>query len=435
MSAKKFKKNDDRFIWYPYSEISTLEKKAVPIITHGKGCYLYDSHGKKYLDGIASWWCVNLGHSVKPLIKAIKKQTGRLQHSMLGGLSHQPAIELSQKLAAITPAGLKHCFYASDGASAVESALRMALQYWQNIGDKKRLKFIALQDGYHGDTLGAVNLGYVEEFHKELLPILNKNYRALSPHCARCPFKKEPQTCQTECFDSMAKLIKKHHSETAAVIVEPLCQGAAGIRIYPATYLKKLRKLCTQYKLLLIADEIAVGFGRTGAMFACQKAGITPDIMTIGKGLTGGYLPLSAAIVNEKIYTSFRRGHTFYYGHTFCGNPIAASAALAAIDQYERKKILNKVNSLSSVLAQEITELAGLLNNSFCQTLGLIGMIELNKAAGGSKRASKITTAARNKGVLLRPLGPVLYLWPPLTITKKELLKTFKILHAIVEEF
>ncbi len=432
MNKENLKKNNIKHIWHPYTDIRDLEKKEMPIIKKGKGCYLYDTNGKKYLDAIASWWCVNLGHSAKPLIKAIRKQTKKLQHSILGGLSHPQAIELSQKLAEITPPGLKHCFYASDGASAVESALRMALQYWQNIGEKKRFKFITLQDGYHGDTLGAVNLGYVEEFHKELQPVLNKNYRAVSPHCAKCPLKKEPQTCKTECFNSMATLIKKHHSETAAVVVEPLCQGAAGIRIYPAAYLKKLRKLCDQYKLILIADEIAVGFGRTGTMFACQKAGISPDIMTIGKGLTGGYLPLSAAIVNDKIYNSFRHGHTFYYGHTFCGNPIAASAALAAIKQYEKKNILKRVNSLNTVMTEEIKNLAALLDNSFNQTLGLIGTIEINEKAGGSIRARKIADEAQKKGILLRPLGPVIYLWPPLIISKKELLKIFKTLREII---
>ncbi|MGD0566486.1 MAG: aminotransferase class III-fold pyridoxal phosphate-dependent enzyme, partial [Candidatus Goldiibacteriota bacterium] len=299
MDRKKIQAADLKNVWHPYTNIDEFEKTDFPVISRAKGSYFYDINGKKYLDAIASWWCVNLGHSRPEIISAIKKQASELQHVILGGLAHEKGALLAEKLVEITPEGLDHCFFCGDGASAVEASLRMALQYWENNGDKKRKKFICLQEGYHGDTLGAVSVGFVEEFHRELKGAVSENFAAESPHCALCKYGKRPQDCSVECFGSMEKIIAAHHEETAAVIVEPLCQGSAGMRIYPEEYLRRLRKLCDKHGLILIADEIAVGFGRTGKMFACNKAGITPDIMTLGKGMTAGYMPMSASVVSD----------------------------------------------------------------------------------------------------------------------------------------
>ena len=319
-----------------------------------------------------------------------------------------------------------------------EAALKMAIQYWNHLGKTKQTKFVCLEEGYHGDTLGAVGVGYVETFHNKFKSVIQESYRACSPHCADCPYKKAPESCDVECFESMENLIRKYHNEIAAVILEPLCQGAGGIRIYPGKYLRRLRKLCDEFKLLLIADEIAVGFGRTGSMFACEHAGIVPDIMLIGKGMTGGYLPMSAVIVTDKIYDSFRSDaktdKTFYHGHTFCGNPISSNLALAALDLYEELNILEMIKPRVKQLKQGMDELEKILNNSPALTLGMIGVIEVNDAAGGTARAQKIKAKARELGLFIRPLGRSIYLWPPLISTENELGEMLGILHQAAKE-
>jgi adenosylmethionine-8-amino-7-oxononanoate aminotransferase len=370
---------------------------------------------------------VNLGHARPEIIRAIKEQAGKLQHVILGGLSHEKAALLAEKLVEITPAGLSKVFFCGDGASAVEAAIRIALQYWVNAGKTGRTKFISLKDGYHGDTLGTVSVGYIQGFHREIKPALVKNYTAESPHCAACKYGQKPASCKAECFKSMEQAAEKHGKKCAAVIIEPLCQGSAGARIYPPVYLKKLRKLCDRHGLLLIADEIAVGFGRTGAMFACEKAGISPDIMTLGKGMTGGYLPMSAAVVTDSVYKSFN-GKTFYYGHTFSGNPITAAAALAAIGVYEKINIAGMAAKKSKVMKQEMQETAAAFGGVYSDTLGMISMLELGKKQGGAERAKKAAAIARDLGLFVRPLGPVLYLWPPVTAGENEIRKMNKIL-------
>ena len=426
------------FLWHPYTDINAFEKTEFPIIEKAEGVYIYEHDGKKLLDGIASWWCVNFGHSHPELISAINKQCCKLQNSILGGISHENAINLAEKLSKISPKGLKYSYFAGDGASATEAALKMSIQYWCNKGITNRTKFISLEDGYHGDTLGAVGVGYVETFHKNYKSVINQSYRAASPHCAECPFNKTYETCDVECFSSMQNLIEKHHEETAAVIVEPLCQGAAGIRIYRKEYLQKLRKLCDQYGLLLIADEIAVGFARTGYMFACDCAGISPDIMLIGKGLTGGYLPMSAVLLREEIYNSFRsdknNDRTFYHGHTFCGNPITSALALKALELYEKLDILNLIKPRIKQLKAGMNELKINLTNSTVLTLGMIGVVEINDADGGAARAKLITARAREKGLFIRPLGNSIYLWPPLVSTEAELGRMIEILKESVQE-
>lgn len=389
------------------------------------------------LDGIASWWCVNLGHGHPRLIEAIQTQSAKLQHAILGGMSHPNAIELAERLAQIAPGDLTHSFFACDGASAVEAALKIAVQRWANVGEKNRVKFVGLEEGYHGDTLGAMGVGYVEAFHKDYKEVTRSAYHALSPHCLQCPCGKQPETCDVECFESMDIILRAHHEEIAAVIVEPLCQAAAGARIYPEEYLRRLRSLCDEYGLILIADEIAVGFGRTGYMFACERAGIVPDIMTVGKGLTGGYLPLSAAIVNDTIYDSFRnhdddRDRTFNHSHTFGGNPIATALALAALSVYEDEHVLENCQPRIRQLEQGMRELGVLLNESRTRAMGMIGVVEVNDSSGGAERAARVVRKAYEMGLFLRPRGRSLYLWPPLVSTESELGQMLSIMRDAV---
>ena len=435
---QELRQRDINYLWHPYTQISSFEKMEFPVIESARGTYLLEVGGRPLLDGIASWWCVNLGHSHPKLVEAMCEQAGMLQHSILGGMSHPKAIELAEQLAAITPGSLNRSFFSSDGASSIEAALKIAVQYWANIGETSRTRFIALTDGYHGDTLGAVGVGYVDTFHKCFKNVVHQAFRAQSPHCAQCPYKKTPDICDIECFDSMAALIQNHHNETAAVVVEPLCQGAAGIRIYPDKYLQRLRSLCSRYGLILIADEIAVGFGRTGCMFACERSGITPDIMTLGKGLTGGTLPMSAVMVTDAIYDSFRSekepDKTFYHGHTFCGNPITCAVALAAISAYKEEAVLENSIPKIAQLKAGMGELGMMLNNSSVLTLGMIGVVELNDESGGAERSRRIADRAYELGLFIRPLGRSVYLWPPLTTSVDELGRMLSILKASIEQ-
>ncbi|MHC4871393.1 MAG: adenosylmethionine--8-amino-7-oxononanoate transaminase [Planctomycetota bacterium] len=432
MNLEEIRRKSSQYIWHPYTSMPSFSETEFPVIEKASGVYLYEKDGKKLFDGISSWWCVNLGHSHPALIEAMRSQSEKLQHSILGGASHPKAVELSEKIVEITPSGLDHVFYAGDGSCAVEAALKISIQYWKNIGVENKTRFISLAEGYHGDTLGAVGVGYVDLFHKNFKDNIIKSHTAMSPHCAMCPFNKHPGSCEIECFDSMKELIELHYKETAAVVCEPLCQGAAGIRIYPEKYLKLLREECDKYNLLLIADEIAVGFGRTGEWFACNKAEVTPDIMTIGKGLTGGYLPMSAAVVSNYIFDSFKPDDDnlkiLYHGHTFCGNPITSALASKAIDIYREENVFAGIPEKSKTLKEGLEKAAELLSGSFMQALGMIGAIEINDNAGGLKRAEEIAVEARRNGLFIRPLGKVIYLWPPLVTADDELKEIINIL-------
>lgn len=437
MDYNELHEKDIKHLWHPYTEISSFEEMGgFPIIERAEGIYLY-KEGHKMLDAIASWWCVNLGHTHPRLVQAIVDQAGKLQNSILGSLSHEPAILLADELAKLAPEGLDHVFFAGDGASAVEVSLKVAIQYWVNINVPGKKKFIGLAEGYHGDTLGAISVGYVDTFHKDFKELLFDTYRAPSPHCAQCPKGQTPGACNTECFEDMEQLIAEHHEELAGVILEPLCQGAGGIRIYPTEYLQKLRKACDKYNVILIADEIAVGFGRTGAMFACELAGISPDIMTVGKGLTGGYLPMSASIVSSKLYETFKRDgdrtRTLYHGHTYGGNPITSALALEAIKVYKEEKVVENLGPKIRLISDGMKEIGEALDNSYTDSLGMIGMVELNEKSGGATRAREVALKAIELGLFIRPLGNVLYVWPPLVITEEQIRDMFRMFKEAVE--
>ncbi len=418
-------KLDDQHVWHPYTDINAYEQGPHTCFDSAEGVYLYTVEGKKVLDGISSWWATALGHSHPQIVDAIKEQAGILQHSILGNLSHPQVIRLSARIAELTPGDLNHCYYAADGASATEASLKMAIQYWANIGEKGKTKFVSLEEGYHGDTLGAVGVGFVPTFHKHFEDAIVKSFVADMP-CRRANTDDAlDKAFALEAFKSMDALVREHHREIAAVILEPICQGAAGVRIHHPEYLRQVRALCDEFGLLMIADEIAVGFGRTGDFFACDSAGVVPDIMCLGKALTGGYLPMSVAVASDKVYETFRsdakQDRTFYDGHTYCGNPITSAAALAAIDIFTSEDIVGKAKPASAFLAQGFRRIAELSSVDYYKTVGTIAMCSFSEEAGGGAFARKVAAHAMEMGLFIRPLGEVLYLWPPLVVSSPEL--------------
>jgi adenosylmethionine-8-amino-7-oxononanoate aminotransferase len=417
-----YREADLKHLWHPYTNITEFEQTDFPVIHSAKGVRLKDTDGREYLDGISSWWCVNLGHSHPHIVNSVVQQVIKLQHSITGGMSHTGIIRLSEMLSDIAPGELNRVYYASDGACAVEAAIRMSIQYWWNLGKPEKKRIVSLSGGYHGDTLGAVGLGFLQKFHKPIEHVVNRSVQAPAPHCFHCPYA---DNCLLQCFRGMEELLREKAETTAAVIAEPVCQGAAGIRIYPPEYVAKLRKLCTELNILLVADEIAVGFGRTGAMFASSLAEIQPDIMVVGKSLTGGYLPMSAVLATEEVYNSFRcddgTDHTFYHGHTFSGNPLAAAAAIAALEVFENESILAHSRIPAELMKDAFLEFGSIPGVLRSTTLGCMSSLEISDRAGGRNTAAVVAASALETGLFIRPLGSVVYLWPPLVTQKSDM--------------
>jgi len=428
---------DYRHLWHPYTDAATYEKQPFWCIERGEGAWLYDSDGREMLDGIASWWCVALGHGHPGVVNAIREQAGVLQHAILGGLAHEKAIQLAARLAGIAPGSLNRSYFAADGSSATEAALKMAVQYWGYKGQPQRKRFVSLQHAYHGDTLGAISAGYTPWFHEPFGDLVKPPLMARSPHAPTSDPEASLKHAH-QAFLEMEALIDEHADTVAAVIVEPLLQGAAGIWIYPDEYLQSLRALCDDYGLLLIADEIAVGRGRTGAMYACERAGIVPDFLCLGKCITAGYLPLSVAMATDEVYEAFRSddgsSRVFWDGHTFCGNPITCAAALAAMDAYEERNLPAACAPLEQTLAERFATFDAKSGVAYQKTLGMVGMLAFDDATGGPDRASRAAIAARDEGLFIRPLGRSLYLWPPLTTTTEELMMMLDRFEAAVEK-
>ena len=434
LTRDALRERDLRHLWHPYTDAARFEREPYVCFERGEGVYLYDRDGHAVLDGIASWWCASLGHSHPHVVSAIREQAALLQHSILGNQSHPRAVELAERLAQLAPGDCNRVYFAADGASATEAALKMALQYWWNKGVEGRTRFVCLEEGYHGDTLGAVGVGFVPAFHAPFAEAVVRGYTVPAPHYDGPDSDGQNEAAALEAFAVLELLVAEKHRELAGIILEPLVQGAAGIRIYHPEYLRRVRALCDEYGLLLIADEIAVGFWRTGARFACGAADIVPDILCLGKAVTAGYLPLSAAVAREHVYETFRnvpdidRDRIFYDGHTFCGNPIAAAAALAAIDVYEDAAFQQHVRELEPVLHAGMAECARAECVRYHKCVGMIAMLKIDAAAGGAARAREIKQAAFKCGLLVRPLGDVIYLWPPLTATADELRTMTRIL-------
>ena len=438
---KTWEQRDLDLIWHPCSQMKDYETLPPMVIDHAKGVWLYDIHGKKYLDIVSSWWANLLGHCNPEINEAIKEQLDRLEHVIFANFSHRPAIELAERLNEITPDRIHKFHFNDNGSSSVEAALKMCFQYYHQTGKPEKQRFLCLTEGYHGETIGALSVGSMDLFAKMYQPMMMDNIHVDAPDCYRCPYGKTREVCSCECFEHAEKAFAAHAHETAAMIVEPLLQGSAGMRIYPPLYLKKLRALCDQYDVKLIADEIATGFGRTGTMFACEQAGISPDVMCISKGLTGGYLPMSVTCVSDEIYDAFYadygEGKAFPHSHTYAGNPIGCAAALAVQKILKEQHILKTAAENAKWLTAEMEKaFAGHPNVGEIRHIGLIHAIELVKDPAtkepldAKKRTGyAIYKKALQRGLVLRPLGDVLYFNPPLNITRDELSTAIELAH------
>lgn len=425
-------------IWHPCSQMKDYEDLPPIVVKKGEGIYLYDMDGKEYIDIVSSWWCNLLGHCNPTINEAVKRQLDTLEHVIFANFSHEGAIKLCEELCDIIPAGLNRFNFSDNGSAAVECALKMAFQYQYQIGKPQKKRFMCLSEGYHGETIGALSVGSMDLYAKIYQPMLMETIRITAPDCYRCPYGKTRCTCECECFEHAEKSFERYGAQTAAIIVEPLLQGSAGMRIYPPLYLKKLRKLCDEYDVLLIADEIATGFGRTGKMFACDHAGISPDIMCLSKGLTGGYMPMAITITTDEIYNAFyaeyNEGKAFMHSHTYSGNPLGCAAALAVQNILKNQPILLNAETTASYLHKELTKtFSNHPNVGEIRSLGLINAIELvrdkhTKQGFDSKLrvGYQIYRKALEGGLILRPLGNVLYFNPPLIITPEQCDKAVK---------
>jgi len=433
-NGRQLEVDDKRYLWHPFTQMKDYARERPLIIERGEGSFLWDIYGNKYLDGISSLWVTVHGHRREEINHAIIEQTKRVSHTTLLGLSHPPAIELAKKLVDITPSGLGKVFYSDSGSTAVEIALKMAFQYWKQRPDGPSLKrkFISLKNAYHGDTLGAVSVGGIELFHEIYQPLLFESVKAESPYCYRCNLGKTHPSCSLECLARVEEVVREHSSETSALIIEPMVQGAAGMIVSPPGYLKGIREICTRYNILMIADEVAVGFGRTGKMFACEHEEVTPDILIMGKGITGGYLPLAATIATEEIHNAFLGEYdefkTFFHGHTYTGNPLACAAALANLDVFEKDGTLAKLPEKVRFLEAGLKRFRDLEHVGDIRQKGFMVGVELVLSRDSKesfpprdKTSIRIIMEARRRGVIIRPLGDVIILMPPLSISLDEL--------------
>lgn len=436
---------DRQYVWHPFTQMQEWEQDEPLIIERGMGPYLIDTNGNRYLDGTSSIW-VNLhGHRHPYLDRALKKQLDMVAHSTLLGLSNPPAIRLARELIRIAPNGLRRVFYSDNGSTAVEVALKMAVQYWQQAHPEAGPKssFLHLKLAYHGDTIGAVSVGNIELFHSRFKPLLFPTLEADPPYCYRCPLKLAYPSCNMACLDPIERILTSRHRELAGFIIEPVIQAAAGMITQPPGYLKRIRDICTKYDVLLIADEVATGFGRTGKMFACQHEGITPDLMAISKGLTGGYMPLAATLTTEKIYKAFLGNYedfkTFFHGHSYTGNPLGCAVALANLEVFRKEKTLARLQPKIKLLSRLLQPLRDLPHVGDIRQQGFMSCIELVQDRAtrvpyplGSRIGHRVAQEARRQGLILRPLGHIMVLMPPLATDARALARMMSILRRSI---
>jgi adenosylmethionine-8-amino-7-oxononanoate aminotransferase len=421
-------------VWHPCTQMKQHETYPLIPIQRGDGVWLFDSDGKRYLDTVSSWWVNLFGHNNPRIKDAIKRQLDTLEHVMLAGFTHEPVVELSEKLARLT--GLGHAFYGSDGASATEIALKMSYHYWHNTGHLKKTKFISLKHSYHGETLGALSVTDVAIFKDTYAPLLIQSAQMPCPDFRLAELGESSETFALRCALSVENYVAIHHEELAAYIVEPLIQCAAGMGMYHPTYLRRVREICNQYKVHLIADEIAVGFGRTGTMFACEQAEIKPDFICLSKGITGGYLPLSAVLTTDQVYQAFYDNSTvrgFLHSHSYTGNPLACSAALATLAIFESDNIL-KINHEKSVLIQAKMQVINDLPVKHIRHCGMVFAFDV--VTQNSNFSRQCYQLAVEHELILRPIGNTVYWMPPYTITEAEIdfmvNKTYQVIRSVL---
>ena len=418
---------DKKYIWHPFTQMQEYMEIDPLVIERGEGFYLVDSEGKRYIDGVSSLWVLVHGHGKGELIETIRQQAGKLCHSTLLGLSNGPAVVLAKKLVEITPSRLTKVFYSDNGSTSVEIALKMAYQYWQQRGEKKRRRFVCFTNGYHGDTIGSVSVGGIDLFHKVYGPLLFKTYKSPSPYCYRCPLKLEKENCGLACIGEFERIVARHAQELCGVIIEPLVQGAGGMIVQPEGFLPAIRRITREHGLFLIADEVATGFGRTGFMFACEKEQVDPDFLCVAKGITGGYMPLAATMTTDEVFGGFLgrfdESRTFFHGHTYTGNPLACAVAVKNIDLFEGEETLKKMASTIETLKDGLQRFSGLAHVGEVRQQGFMVGIELVKNrntkkpyAPREKIGERVTMEARRRGVVIRPLGDVIVLMPPIAV-------------------
>jgi adenosylmethionine-8-amino-7-oxononanoate aminotransferase len=437
---------DDRHVWHPFTPHSVYRDEEPLMVVAGEGNYLVDADGRRYLDGVASLWCNLFGHRRPEIDAAIRDQLDRIAHSTFLGNASAPAVLLARRLVEIAPEGLTRVFFSDNGSTAVEVALKMAYQFWQQTeGGRERSVFVTLGNAYHGDTVGSVSLGGIPLFHERYRPLLFETVRAHAPYCYRCPLGNAPDVCASVCADDVERLILEHGDRVAAVVLEPGVQGAAGMAVLPEGLLGRAADAARRVGALLVLDEVAVGFGRSGHMFACEREGVAPDILCLAKGLTGGYLPMAATLTTERIFEAFlgdpAEGRTFFHGHTYTGNQLAAAAAHATLDIFEREGVIAGLGPKIERLATELARLWQLEAVGDVRQYGLAAGVELvadraTKAAypASERRGMKVCMAARRHGVFLRPLGDTLVLMPPLTITDGEIVALVDAIEAGIRE-
>ncbi len=422
---------DRTLVWHAFTQMAEYEPL---ILERGEGCHVFDIDGRRYLDAVSSLWCNVHGHRHPRIDAAIRAQLDRVAHVSNLGASNPTTILLGKRLVDLAPSGLGHVFFSDDGATAVEVALKMAFQYWRQRRNPKPEKtcYVALGEAYHGDTLGAVSVGGIARFHELFRPLLFETLRAAVPDTYRLPPGVPKDRLMEHSLASLDQLLAEHHARIAALVIEPLVQAAAGIIVHPGGYLRGVRELTRKHDVLLIADEVAVGFGRTGRMFACEHEAVTPDLLCLAKGLTGGYLPLAATLATEEIWQAFlgdyASGRTFYHGHTYGGNPLGAAAAMATLDVFEEERTLEHLQEKIARLGDLLAPISRRPHVGQIRQCGLIAGIELVRDratrepySAAERIGRRVCDAALRHGVLLRPLGDVIVLWPPLAISLEQL--------------
>jgi adenosylmethionine-8-amino-7-oxononanoate aminotransferase len=402
------------------------------VITAADGMHLIDSDGNRYLDGVSSLWCNVHGHRIPQIDQAIRTQLNKVAHTTMLGLASEPAILLADRLMRIVPPSLKKIFYSDSGATATEIAFKLAAQYWYNTGHPQKTEFIGFTHAYHGDTVGAMSIGRTEPFHRPYFPLLFKVHFAPTPFVYRSAHPDDPQRVMRQCLRQLEAILEQHASRIAAICIEPIVQGAAGMIVHPPGFLREIRRLSTAYDVLLICDEVAVGFGRTGRMFACEHEAVEPDLMCVGKGITGGYLPLAATFASQKIFDAFlgdpSEGKTFFHGHTYTGNPLACAAAIASLDLFEKNDLVRQVQTKAAALSDMLNHLLPLPHVGDIRQKGFMVGIELvehkptrRPFAPTRRLGAEICSRIRRHGVILRPLGDVIILMPPLAMGEGDL--------------
>ncbi len=425
MDSIRLRECDNEYVWHPFSPMQAYREEDAPIIVSGDGFFLIDSDGNRYLDGISSLWCNVHGHRIPEIDQAVRQQLDRIAHSTLLGLSNPVAIELASELVQRTPPDLNKVFYSDNGATAVEVALKMAYQYHiqKHSSPGKRDIFVCLSGAYHGDTIGSVSVGGIDLFHATYSNLLFDTVCVPSPVTYRTPDGYDADSYLARCYDELARVIVENQDRIAALVIEPLVQGAAGILVHPSGYLKRVRQLTADHKILLIADEVAVGFGRTGSLFACEQEDVCPDLLCLAKGISGGYLPLAATLATDEIYDAFlddpTKGKTFYHGHTYTGNPLGCAAALASLNLLEQNRVLDNVRMNAQRLADSLARIEDWPHVGEIRQKGIMVGIELvldrekkTPYALQERMGHQVTLAARNHGVIIRPLGDVIVLMP-----------------------